>query len=241
VDYYQVIREPIDLRTIAQKIQSSAYQILDDMHKDLMLMIQNAKFFNKPSSLIYKVWRFDGSVGASWNILSQQHCKMCYIEANKLASANEYVTILAHPPGTPMSNWRITWTLPFRYCKHCSGRLRNKSLDRIWSSNNLPPADLSRCSILVSSSSLIWSCLVLHSIFLVLQYVRSSWCYIYSKKWSGYILLFTCQRAEPGGIYPWCGWLIIILHCPSALRYCWLGNMIRKIIFKMTIMCRVGR
>jgi len=55
VDYYQVIPEPIDLRTIAQKIQSQTYQSLDDMLKDLTLMIQNAKYFNKPSSLIYKV------------------------------------------------------------------------------------------------------------------------------------------------------------------------------------------
>jgi len=55
IDYYQVITEPIDLRIIAQKIKSQTYQSLDDMLKDLMLMIQNAKCFNKPGSLIYKV------------------------------------------------------------------------------------------------------------------------------------------------------------------------------------------
>ena len=55
VDYYQVIKEPIDLRMIAQKIQSNAYSSLDDMNKDLLLLTQNAKTFNKPSSLIYKV------------------------------------------------------------------------------------------------------------------------------------------------------------------------------------------
>jgi len=50
-----VIPEPIDLRMIAQKIQSESYPTLDVMYKDLVLMIQNAKYFNKPSSLIYKV------------------------------------------------------------------------------------------------------------------------------------------------------------------------------------------
>jgi len=55
VDYYQVIPEPIDLRTIAQKIQSQTYESLYEMLRDLTLMIQNAKYFNKPSSLIYKV------------------------------------------------------------------------------------------------------------------------------------------------------------------------------------------
>jgi Bromodomain len=54
-DYYQVIKEPIDLRMIAQKIQANGYSSLDDMFKDLLLLTQNAKTFNKPSSLIYKV------------------------------------------------------------------------------------------------------------------------------------------------------------------------------------------
>ena len=55
IDYYQVIKEPIDLRMIAQKIQSNGYSCLEEMYKDLMLMTQNAKTFNKPTSTIYKV------------------------------------------------------------------------------------------------------------------------------------------------------------------------------------------
>ena len=55
IDYYQVIKEPIDLRLIAQKIQSNGYVSLDDMQKDLFLMLQNAKTFNKQNSTIYKV------------------------------------------------------------------------------------------------------------------------------------------------------------------------------------------
>lgn len=55
VDYYQVIEDPIDLRMIAQKIQCDGYNCLEDMHKDLLLMLQNARTFNKPNSTIYKV------------------------------------------------------------------------------------------------------------------------------------------------------------------------------------------
>jgi len=53
-EYYDVIKEPIDLRTIARKIQLNEYKSLDDMTKDLLLMIQNAKTYNKPGSQIYK-------------------------------------------------------------------------------------------------------------------------------------------------------------------------------------------
>ena len=54
-EYYQVIKEPIDLHMIAQKIQSNNYGSLDDMYKDLLLMVQNAKTFNETGSQIYKV------------------------------------------------------------------------------------------------------------------------------------------------------------------------------------------
>jgi protein polybromo-1 len=50
-----VIKDPIDLRTVAKKIQTSGYTTLEDMVKDLFLMVNNAKSFNKPGSIIYKV------------------------------------------------------------------------------------------------------------------------------------------------------------------------------------------
>ncbi|KAL3851884.1 hypothetical protein ACJMK2_015582 [Sinanodonta woodiana] len=52
--YYAVIKEPIDLKTIAQKIQDNAYTTLGDMERDLFVMVKNAKTFNEPKSFIYK-------------------------------------------------------------------------------------------------------------------------------------------------------------------------------------------
>uniref|UniRef100_A0A1B6CN38 Protein polybromo-1 n=1 Tax=Clastoptera arizonana TaxID=38151 RepID=A0A1B6CN38_9HEMI len=52
--YYEVIDNPIDLRTIARKIQDSKYTTLNDMEKDLLLMTRNACTFNEPGSQIYK-------------------------------------------------------------------------------------------------------------------------------------------------------------------------------------------
>lgn len=53
-DYYQYIKEPIDLKIIGTKIQSNAYQSTSDLEKDLSLMIRNAKYYNEPGSQVYK-------------------------------------------------------------------------------------------------------------------------------------------------------------------------------------------
>lgn len=53
-DYYEVIENPIDLKQIATKIQASEYTSLNDMEKDLLLMIKNACTYNETGSQIYK-------------------------------------------------------------------------------------------------------------------------------------------------------------------------------------------
>lgn len=53
-EYYEVIDNPIDLKTIAIKIQNSEYTNLNDMEKDLNLLTKNACLFNEPGSQIYK-------------------------------------------------------------------------------------------------------------------------------------------------------------------------------------------
>lgn len=52
--YYEVIEAPIDLKTIATKIQNNEYAALADMERDLLLMTKNACLFNEPGSVIYK-------------------------------------------------------------------------------------------------------------------------------------------------------------------------------------------
>ncbi|XP_064633737.1 protein polybromo-1-like isoform X4 [Lineus longissimus] len=53
-EYYKVIKEPIDLKTIAMRIQDNQYRSLDHLEKDLALMCKNARTFNEPGSIIYK-------------------------------------------------------------------------------------------------------------------------------------------------------------------------------------------
>lgn len=40
---------------IGQKVQMNKYKSLDDMVKDLTLVVNNAKLYNEPGSQIYKV------------------------------------------------------------------------------------------------------------------------------------------------------------------------------------------
>ncbi|XP_059047820.1 protein polybromo-1 isoform X2 [Achroia grisella] len=53
-EYFNVIDNPIDLKTIAQKIQGGEYTNLNELEKDLQLMVRNACHFNEPGSQIYK-------------------------------------------------------------------------------------------------------------------------------------------------------------------------------------------
>lgn len=57
-EYYQVIKRPIDMQRIQQRILSKQYEQLDDMVNDFLLMFDNACKFNEPDSLIYKVKEF---------------------------------------------------------------------------------------------------------------------------------------------------------------------------------------
>ena len=53
-EYYEVIECPIDLKTVARKIQQNEYNSLNEMERDLLLLTKNACLFNEPGSQIYK-------------------------------------------------------------------------------------------------------------------------------------------------------------------------------------------
>ncbi|VVC46093.1 Hypothetical protein CINCED_3A003697 [Cinara cedri] len=53
-NYYEVIENPIDLRSIARKIQDGKYTNLAEMERELLIMTKNACLFNEPGSQIYK-------------------------------------------------------------------------------------------------------------------------------------------------------------------------------------------
>uniref|UniRef100_A0A7N8XXS8 Protein polybromo-1 n=1 Tax=Mastacembelus armatus TaxID=205130 RepID=A0A7N8XXS8_9TELE len=53
-DYYAIIKEPIDLKIIAQKIQLGHYRSVSTMAKDIDLLVKNAKTYNEPGSQVFK-------------------------------------------------------------------------------------------------------------------------------------------------------------------------------------------
>ncbi|XP_043236297.1 protein polybromo-1-like isoform X4 [Amphibalanus amphitrite] len=52
--YYDVIKQPMDLKMVAQRIQASEYSSLSELEADLQLVFRNACTFNEPGSQIYK-------------------------------------------------------------------------------------------------------------------------------------------------------------------------------------------
>ncbi|XP_055708043.1 protein polybromo-1 isoform X1 [Phlebotomus papatasi] len=53
-DYYDIIKNPIDMEKIANKMKHQIYDNVDEMGSDFMLMFENACKYNEPDSQIYK-------------------------------------------------------------------------------------------------------------------------------------------------------------------------------------------
>ncbi|KAJ1828447.1 hypothetical protein LPJ56_001107 [Coemansia sp. RSA 2599] len=53
-DYYDVIKEPMDLGTIAKKVASYQYRSLSEFERDLGLVVDNCMKYNKPTTYYYQ-------------------------------------------------------------------------------------------------------------------------------------------------------------------------------------------
>lgn len=53
-DYYDIIKNPIDMEKIAHKLKTQVYETVDEIASDFMLMFENACKYNEPDSQLYK-------------------------------------------------------------------------------------------------------------------------------------------------------------------------------------------
>ena len=53
-DYYEVIKTPIDLKTIRQRVKSRSYEAVSDLMADLELIFTNAQTYNQEGSIIFQ-------------------------------------------------------------------------------------------------------------------------------------------------------------------------------------------
>ena len=99
-DYYQIIKQPIDLRFIAQKIQANHYRSLDDLSSDLLLMIQNAKTYNTIQSDIYKVIQYNSICQTIFKmqfvLLLRKELKSIIVNIFRLWDNRQYLKILSN-------------------------------------------------------------------------------------------------------------------------------------------------
>ncbi|XP_017860704.1 PREDICTED: ATP-dependent helicase brm [Drosophila arizonae] len=52
-DYYDIIKRPVDIKKILQRIEDCKYADLNELEKDFMQLCQNAQIYNEEASLIY--------------------------------------------------------------------------------------------------------------------------------------------------------------------------------------------
>merc|ERR1712083_601124 len=53
-DYYEIIKRPVDIAKIEQRIDNDKYEDLDAIEKDFMLLCKNTQQYNEDGSLIYE-------------------------------------------------------------------------------------------------------------------------------------------------------------------------------------------
>merc|ERR1712029_913709 len=53
-DYYEIIRKPVDISKIQQRIDDDKYEDMDALEKDFMLMCKNTQQYNEDGSLIFE-------------------------------------------------------------------------------------------------------------------------------------------------------------------------------------------
>lgn len=53
-DYYEIIKKPVDIKRIMQRIDEGRYMDFTDLEKDFVQLCQNAQIYNEEASLIYE-------------------------------------------------------------------------------------------------------------------------------------------------------------------------------------------
>lgn len=52
-DYYEIIKKPLDIKRISQRIEEGKYSDITELEKDFVQLCQNAQIYNEDGSLIY--------------------------------------------------------------------------------------------------------------------------------------------------------------------------------------------
>uniref|UniRef100_A0A8C6Q9H4 Protein polybromo-1 n=1 Tax=Nothobranchius furzeri TaxID=105023 RepID=A0A8C6Q9H4_NOTFU len=120
-DYYAIIKEPIDLRSIAQRIQSGFYKTVTAMAKDIDLMTKNAKTYNEPGSQVFK------DANSIKKVFIQRKTELEHAEPTKSSLRIRY----EQKKGPSRLILRICrYRVPIRYFR-CSKLNRRSGQDRI--------------------------------------------------------------------------------------------------------------
>lgn len=78
-DYYKVILEPMDLRTIEHNIRSDKYMTEDSMVEDMKLMFRNARHYNEEGSQVRSLTIHCHPMSQSFNVVLLNVMILCFV------------------------------------------------------------------------------------------------------------------------------------------------------------------
>lgn len=78
-DYYDIVKNPMDLGTIRDKLNTSAYKTLADWHKDMMLVWSNCILYNGKNDYGLIGERFRGEYEKQYEVFNMDY----YVDATQ--------------------------------------------------------------------------------------------------------------------------------------------------------------
>ncbi|KAI8522985.1 hypothetical protein RHMOL_Rhmol13G0039400 [Rhododendron molle] len=71
-DYYDIIKDPMDLKTMSKRVESEQYYVTFEMFvADVRRMFSNARTYNSPETIYYKCASRHGALALSWKPISR--------------------------------------------------------------------------------------------------------------------------------------------------------------------------
>ena len=95
-DYHLMIHAPMDLSTMARKLEEGSYLTAADFHRDVVLIAKNCHEYNEPKSLLVKY--ADALAGRAGRLLRQLEVSEKRSFDAALAASPELEAILAACP-----------------------------------------------------------------------------------------------------------------------------------------------
>ena len=145
VDYFEIIKKPMDLGTIQRKIDAGAYHSLDDFRSDVRLTFENAMKYNEERTVVHEMAKemkkkFEVDFKKLMKLLEKDHlenskkvqaCGLCACEKLNFEPP-VFFCFGANCPTTRIrrnTHFYSTQDKQYTWCNQCFGELKGDTID----------------------------------------------------------------------------------------------------------------